>query len=237
MSIDDEYGRSQMTLTKVAVREATSSIREHADGSDGPDGAQLRSLVPRLELLTDDERAGLDDSIDDVQISSKLWLIDELTKLADIADREMLVVGAWYGILPLLINWRVDRPPRRMVCIDIDSTVLLAGERLIGPLYDNVEYRVADAMTFDYAHFARHGSSIVVNTICEHLPRFEDWWASIPAGQFVVLQSNDYTLCPDHVNAVRTLEEMKAQAPMSEVLFEGALPLLKWHRFMLIGSK
>lgn len=226
-----------MTLTQNKVREVASSIRDHLNGGDGTDVGEFRTLAARLGILTDAERSGLDESIDEVQIASKLWLIEQLARLFDIEDRELLVIGAWYGILPLLINWRVSRPPRRMLCIDIDSSVLLAGERLIQPLYDNVEYRVADAMTFDYPGFSRGDSTIVVNTICEHLPHFDQWWALIPEGQTVVLQSNDYFLCPDHVNAVRTLEEMKAQAPMAKVLFEGALPLLKWHRFMLIGSK
>jgi SAM-dependent methyltransferase len=226
-----------MTLTEGAVRGVAASIRDHEHDGAGTDVPELRTLAARLGTLTDAERSGLDDSIDEVQIASKLWLIEQLTRLFDLADRELLVIGAWYGILPLLINWRVDRPPRRMLCIDIDSSVLLAGQRLIGPLYDNIEYRVADAMTFDYAAFSRHADGIVVNTICEHLPRFDEWWASVPKGQIVALQSNDYFLCPDHVNAVNTLEEMKAAAPMTEVLFEGALPLLQWHRFMLIGSK
>ena len=33
---------------------------------------------------------------------------------------------------------------------------------------------------------------LVINTSCEHLPDFDRWWKRIPAGQQVVLQSNDY---------------------------------------------
>jgi len=226
-----------MTLTETTVHEIASMIREHDEYVGAAGVAEVQNLVARLDLLDEYERAGLDESVDAVQISSKLWLIDMLTKVTDIAGREMLVIGAWYGILPLLVNWRMAQPPRRMLCIDIDSSVLLAGERLIGPIYENIEYRVADAMTFDFDLFGRAGNTIVINTICEHLRHFEDWWKAIPVGQFVVLQSNDYFPCPDHVNAVSSLDEMKAQAPMSEVVFEGALPHLKWHRFMLIGSK
>jgi hypothetical protein len=104
-------------------------------------------------------------------------------------------------------------------------------------LYDNIEYRHADAMRLDYADIVQNPGSIVINTICEHLPFFAAWWDRIPKGQFLVLQNNNYYLCPDHVNALESLIEMKKQAPMSKVLFEGALPLLKWKRFMLIGSK
>jgi len=227
-----------MTLTQEAVREITTSIRQNKAPASRRDGiAELRNLAARLGTLTKQERAGLDAAIDDVQVSSKLWLIDELSKVTDVASRQMLVVGAWYGILPLLMNWQLARPPERMLCIDIDPAAVTAGERLIGPLYDNIEYRVADAMTFDYQELGTDGSSIVVNTVCEHLPLFGTWWHLLPEGQFVVLQSNDYFICPDHVNAVTSIDEMQAQAPMQQVLFQGALPLLKWHRFMLIGRK
>jgi hypothetical protein len=243
-----------MTISLDAVRSIASSIRAH-DDDNSTDPApnvesrqalssvdpnrrdELQRFIDRLGVLTDEERWGLDDAMDEVQMASKLWLIDELIKSRDVASSSMVILGAWYGILPLLINWRVARPPERMLCIDIDAAALTAGERLIGALYDNIEYRLADAMTLDYEEIAQDPDSIVVNTICEHLPLFTTWWDRIPKGQFLVLQNNNYFLCPDHVNALESLDEMKKQAPMSEVLFEGALPLLKWKRFMLIGSK
>lgn len=243
-----------MTISLDAVRSIASSIREHDDASstDSVPNVKIRQalssadpnrrnemdrFIDRLVVLTDEERSGLDDAMDDVQIASKLWLIDELINIRDVASSSMVILGAWYGILPLLINWRVTRPPKRMLCIDINATALTAGERLIGALYDNIEYRLADAMALDYEKIAQKPDSIVVNTICEHLPLFPSWWERIPTGQFLVLQNNNYFLCPDHVNALESLDEMKKQAPMSGVLFEGALPVLKWKRFMLIGSK
>jgi hypothetical protein len=227
-----------MTLTHEAVRDIASTIRQHEPApSDREYSVESRRLVEMLGVLSDEERSGLDEAIDEIQIASKLWLVDELTKVADVTSRQMVVLGAWYGILPLLLNWRLPEPPAHMLCVDIDPAAVHAGERLIGPLFDNIEYRVADAMTFDYATFHQHPESIVVNTVCEHLPLFTTWWDTIPSGQLVVLQSNDYFICPDHVNAVHSLEEMMAQAPMSQVLFDGALPLLQWHRFMLIGRR
>jgi hypothetical protein len=242
-----------MTISFDTIRGVASSIREHHDtftdaapsveseqvlsSVDPGRRDELQRFLDRLGVLTVEERSGLYKAMDEVQISSKLWLIEELFKIRDVASSSMVILGVWYGILPLLMNWRIARPPKRMVCIDIDAAALMAGERLIGALYDNIEYRLADVMALDYEELAQNPDSIVVNTICEHLPLFATWWERIPKGQFVVLQNNNYFLCPDHVNALESLDEMKKQAPMSEVLFEGALPLLKWKRFMLIGSK
>jgi hypothetical protein len=78
----------------------------------------------------------------------------------------------------------------------------------------------------------------VINTSCEHVLGLTDWWAHVPPGQLVVLQSNNYQGCPDHVNCVHSLGQFKHQVPMSDVLFEGVLhPADDLDRFMLIGHR
>src|SRR4051812_37051248 len=122
-----------MTLTHEAVRDIASTIRQHEPApSDREYSVELRRLVDMLGVLSDEERSGLDEAIDEIQIASKLWLVDELTKVADVGSRQMVVLGAWYGILPLLLNWRLPKPPAHMLCVDIDPAAVHAGERLIG---------------------------------------------------------------------------------------------------------
>ena len=177
------------------------------------------------------------EAVDDIQVASKLWLIDELGRLTDVADSELLVLGAWYGVLPLLLTLRLERTPKRTVCVDFDPDACRLGEKVIGSMVPNVEYRCADVMDYDYEAWGRRPGTIVVNTICEHLPDLERWWGRIPPGQLVVLQSNNYAACPDHVNCARSLADMKEQTPLSEVLFEGVLPLSLFDRFMIIGRR
>jgi hypothetical protein len=234
--------------------EITSRVwRQARDGTLGPlaSSPALRSLIERwpdhprrLELfvervhgLAPEDRRQFVESLDEVQIRSKLWLIDELASRWDLGDRVVVVLGAWFGILPLLVELTVDRPPRRMICIDSDARACALGERVVGPVSPAIEYRVADVMDLDYAHLLRGRSGVVVNTICEHLHDVPGWWRSIPRGQFCVLQSNNYTACPDHVNCVQDLREMKAQTPMAWLCFEGMLSLPVLDRFMLMGSR
>src|SRR5262245_37877881 len=82
--------------------------------------AELWDFIHRIDKLPLKERSDIVESVDDVQVLSKLWLIDELAQRCDLADADMLVLGAWYGILPFLINLRVARPPADMLCIDIN---------------------------------------------------------------------------------------------------------------------
>jgi hypothetical protein len=199
--------------------------------------SELRTLVDRIQALPPSERDAMLEALDTIQVASKLWLVDELTRLTDLADCELLVLGAWFGVLPLLLNLRLEGAPRRMVCVDFDPGACRLGEQVIGSMVPNVEYRCADVMGYDYEAWSRSPVTVVVNTICEHLPDLEGWWARIPPGQLVVLQSNNYTGCPDHVNCARSLADMKEQTPLSEVLFEGVLPLSLFDRFMIIGRR
>ena len=47
---------------------------------------------------------------------------------------------------------------------------------------------------------------VVVNTSCEHLDPFGDWYGRIPAGTLVALQSNDMFEEPVHSNCVYLAE-------------------------------
>jgi hypothetical protein len=246
-------------LEPELVRDLGETIAHHLYDGDEPlsDAPVIRAQLARIvdadrrrevELFirnVDDElgvaaaaRRDFAVAVHPVQVSSKLWLIDELGRHCDLAASSLLVLGGWYGILPLLVNWRLSVPPSRMVCIDNDPAVGEAGRRIIGALYANVEYRCKDAMDLDYTSAARRESPIVINTICEHLPDVGRWWSRLPTGQLVALQNNNYRACPDHVSAVESLEEFKRQVPGSEVLFEGVLNLPPWlDRYMLIGRR
>ncbi len=197
-------------------------------------GPDVDAFIRRIDAdLPDDARRDFAVAVHPVQVRSKLWLIDELARHCDLAATPMLVLGGWYGILPLLLNWRLACPPPRMVTIDIDAAAVAVGRQIVGAAYENVEFRIADAMELDYG-----AEDVVVNTICEHLPDLAGWWERIPLGRLVAVQSNNYTGCPDHVSAVKSLDAFKAQLPMSEPLFEGVLPLPPYFdRYMLIGRR
>jgi hypothetical protein len=202
-------------------------------------GPEVEEFVRRVDaVVADGARRDFAIAVHPVQVRSKLWLIDELAGHCDLARSSLLVVGGWYGILPLLVNWRVAPPPPQMVSVDTDRVAGEAGAGIVGSLYPNVEYRCADAMELDYRALALRHPPVIVNTICEHLPDVAGWWGRIPPGQLVALQSNNHRACPDHVSAVEGIDELKRQLPLSELLFEGVLPLPPWlDRYMVIGRR
>ena len=77
----------------------------------------------------------------------------------------------------------------------------------------------------------------IINTSCEHIENFADWYAKIPNGKLVVLQSNNYADVEEHVNIHTSLESFVLQTPMKTELFSGELKLPKYTRYMRIGYK
>ena len=77
----------------------------------------------------------------------------------------------------------------------------------------------------------------VINTSCEHIENFPQWFNKIPKGKLVVLQSNDYSDVIEHVNCSMDEKSFSEHAPMETTLYLGTLDLDKYSRFMKIGIK
>jgi len=178
------------------------------------------------------------------QMASKLWLRDSLLEALGPAYANVTILGGWFGVLAavLLHDSRfsigcvrcVDIDPRcESIARSVNSTHVRIG-RFVA--------RTADMLDLDYGPAIAspadpRSTDLVINTSCEHLPDFDRWWQRIPAAQQVVLQSNDYFACDQHVNCVRDLAAFRAQAPMSRLIFAGERRMKRYTRFMLIGRK
>ena len=213
-------------------------------------------LVKNLrQAITRFPDANWNDALSWGQLQSKLWLIEELVKL----DRDLgtvMVLGGWYGTLAALIfqdgRLRFDK----IRSIDLDPACAAIADTLNRDPYvkDGWRFKAStdDMLKLEYdanCSYTTHradGSPValleepttLINTSCDHIAPFEDWWSLIPAGKLVVLQNNNFLGADeDHVNTVETMDAFAAQSPMREVLFEGTLRLPEYTRFMRIGLR
>jgi hypothetical protein len=193
----------------------------------------LRDLVATITHF-DEPRLGA--ALNANQMASKRWLIDALAQSAGTRFDSVLVLGGWVGALSALLLGDPRLALGRVVSVDLDARCEAVARSLNAThaAAGRFEARTGDMRELDYdaERFA-----LVVNTSCEHVAGLDRWYARIPDGQLAVLQSNDYVACAEHVNCVRSLDEFRAQAPMRELLFEGARPMRRYTRFMLIGRK
>jgi hypothetical protein len=190
-----------------------------------------------LATLTRHQEPRIAAALNRNQMASKRWLADALYSTTGSHVGSVSILGGWVGALGAVLlhdrRFSIDRA----VSIDIDPGCAVIAESLNATHVRAGKFaaRTADMVELDYAEADR--ADLLINTSCEHLAAFDRWYARVPDGQRLVLQSNDYFACTEHLNCVRDLAEFRTQAPLREVLFEGARPMRRYVRFMLIGRK
>ena len=178
------------------------------------------------------------------QIGSKMWLADSLLDAVGPELRSVVILGGWFGVLGAVLLHDPRFSIGKVLSIDIDPRCASIAEALNATHMRMARFaaQTADMLEVDYElersdTAATEGADLVINTSCEHLGEFGRWYDRIPAGQLLVLQSNDYYGCAEHVNCVPDLATFRATAPMREVLFAGQRSFGRYIRFMLIGTK
>jgi len=194
-----------------------------------------------------------DDCFSRGQLQSKLWLVQELQRLNVDLGTVYLCAG-WYATLATMLfesNIKLDK----VRSFDVDPTCMDIAEVFNKPWFvDSWRFK---AVTKDIFHITydehwweswsnannRMSKPIhdipttIINTSCEHVEPFNQWYDKIPKGKLVALQSNNFFEVEEHVNCVDSIEEFIASAPMDNILYSGELELPKYKRFMLIGFK
>ncbi len=176
-------------------------------------------------------------SLNKNQMASKTWLIDELCRATGGNFGTCFVLGGWNGVLGALLL----RDPRlkieRLLSIDIDPDCRAVAETMNAHHVESGRFEAVTADMHDVDYGGNGSADMLFNTSCEHLENFADWFTGAPRDMLMVLQSNDMFNEESHVNCVADLDAFKRQAPMTDLLFAGELPLKRYTRFMLIGRR
>ena len=198
----------------------------------------------------------LTDSLSRGQLRSKIWVSDTVNDLdIDLGDMVYVCAG-WYGVLPAILFERNKVDTIRS--FDIDASCALPAETLNRSYAQNDWQFKASTMDvkdliytgeFMYETLKYNGDkemitdgapTCVINTSCEHIEDFGEWWSGIPKGMLVIMQNNDFDDEEGHDHAddtVTSLEEFTKRLNVSETLYEGTLALDKYNRYMVIGIK
>ena len=185
------------------------------------------------------------------QIASKKWLVDTLKDLNLDLGLVYLCAGWYATIVPMLVENKILFSSVRSFDVDPDvwkiaeifnKELLLDGWRFKAQTKDimDINYRTDTYTTVKGngdVEECKDSPDTIINTSCEHIADFENWYAKIPTGKLICLQSNDYVAVEEHVNCVKDSLHFAEMAPLSKVLFTGELPLEKYTRFMRIGIK
>lgn len=185
------------------------------------------------------------------QLRSKLWLVSEIKKL-NVELGTVFLCAGWYAVLAVMLfenNIKIDK----IRSFDLDpATVSIAQIFNIPWVVDNWKFKAIhqDILEINYEthvyNAIRSNGTVcelqdtpdtIINTSCEHIKNFKQWYDKIPNGKLLILQANDFVEVEEHTNCYVDVVEFKHATPMSTVLFEGELQLEKYKRFMRIGYK
>lgn len=194
----------------------------------------------------------LHDAFTQGQLRSKLWL---LKHLRDIDLGTVFICAGWYGTLAraMFENDRIHFDKIRSFDIDPKCTEVAD---MINKQWNKEDWKFkalhSDILDVNYtehswtfwsikndreSHPLTDSPNTIINTSCEHIEKFTDWFNLIPKSKLVALQSNNYFEIKDHINCVNSLDEFKQQAPLNNIIYEGELELEKYTRYMIIGYK
>ena len=185
------------------------------------------------------------------QLRSKLWLVHELKKCnADLGT--VFLCAGWYATLATMLfesGIRINK----IRSFDIDDSCRSIAETFNSPWVKQDWKFKTITQDINEINYSMHTYNVkradgskceisdspdtIINTSCEHIENFTEWYAKIPKGKLVVLQSNNYYEVEEHVNCAKDITEFGNMARMQNILYSGELELPKYKRFMLIGYK
>ena len=190
------------------------------------------------------EMERLFDSLSPNQIICKQWLVDNLDKVKiprdDNGKFNIEIIGGWYGypLIDLLYHKYGDEI-NRIDIFEIDEFAC----RVINKyncIFKNWHVRVFHKDYFTYQEKRR--THMIINTSCEHMwdMSTNKYCYELAERTLLVLQSNNKTDEPDHINCVNSCQELLEQNELKEI--HGDWKRMnentpdKYIRFMVMGK-
>jgi len=205
-----------------------------------------------LRKTVDNTDAILNDAFSVGQLKSKRWLIDSLIESGGYELGTIFLCAGWYATLASML-FDSNLSIRCIRSFDIDPNCATIAETVNRTQVLNswqFKATTADIMNLEFDNYTystqrSNGTSVelcesadtIINTSCEHIPNFNEWYDRIPYGKLVILQSNNYSELPEHVNSSNSLDEFVDSVPLIDTWYKGELELSKYTRYMVIGIR
>lgn len=158
------------------------------------------------------------------QMQGKAWLLDNIKNVN--RNTKVLVVGSWLGFSSYCLY---KEGFKFITETDIDSRLEKMARQVNLP-NDAFNHLNEDVNKLDLSSYG-----LIINTSCEHI---EDnrWFDNVKSGTILALQSTNFR-CPDHVNTVNNLEEMKRKYPLKYSYADDLVFNSMFSRYMVVGEK
>jgi len=188
-----------------------------------------------IRNLPDIEKAKALDAFWHSQLTSKYWIIDILNSYIK-KPSSIYVFGGWIGVLPSLLFQASTFPITHITNIDIDPWCDDISKTICTPYLNKFSSITMDMANFDYNIIP----NIVINTSCEHISQntYDNWFSKIPNKTIIVLQSNNYFDCDQHIRCSNSLTNFKQMHHVNQrTIYEGVKKCEFYDRYMCIWMK
>jgi hypothetical protein len=167
-------------------------------------------------------------------IASKVWLLDQLARIAPQVGT-IYVLGSWYGNLGVLLALDPVIKYKQLINVETNLSMLDTSQSILDHVgAKNVKYMLKDANDLDYQQLGDDG--VVVNTSLTDMEG-QTWFNNIPSDTLVAMQSRDH----DPGNEAHSTQDIIDRFPLSEIVYDGELqladPETEYTRYMVIGIK
>lgn len=176
------------------------------------------------------------DSFSHGQITSKIWLCEELENLQWSSDTTH-IYGGWYAVTAFLLLSRGKFQVNYIKSFDSDPECEPIADMVNNNwLVQNWKFK---AYTTDCSYPVEGDRDLIINTATEHFETM-DWFNFIPSGTRLVLQGNNMKH-DDHYIHSNSLDDFIKRYPLSKIDFAGekSFHYNTWGftRYMTIGVK
>jgi hypothetical protein len=181
------------------------------------------------------------DSMNESQLVSKMWLVEELSNL-NVKPVNISLLAGWFAqyIVPLLydniesIEWIEN--------FEMDRDIKQVAYKFNTRYKKDNKYKISirNVMFGNLISLSSHTFDTVINCSCEHMypmSKFKELKnTGVNDDALYILQSSNDTQYDDHINCVNDADELADQANLAEILYAGEKLLPNgMTRFMVIG--
>ena len=175
------------------------------------------------------------DSMNESQLESKLWLVQELVKL-NIKPKRVAILAGWFAQYIVSLLYDNFESIECIKNFEIDQDVKDISYKYNKRYKDSNKYQfsIKDVMM----QTMEEDFDLIINCACEHMYPMQKFRELNPELDcHYVLQSTDEEQYDDHINCVKSEEELALQANITDVLYSGKKLLSNgMNRFMVIGK-
>ena len=173
------------------------------------------------------------------QMESKLWLATELINI-NIKPKNVALLGGWFAhiITSLLID---ELNVNNVTNFEIDDDAHFISFKFNRRYKETEKYRSIrrNIMIDSLSGVKPHKKwDLIINTSCEHMfPmwKFRELNPQLKSSWYVLQSTNDDQY-DDHINCVKSSEELADQAQLVDILYSGSKILSNgMKRFMVVG--